>query len=60
MNIELYQKQVNREYGTDFSIPVLYFTQLVGVALGIAPGRLGIGKEFVSSELIEQLFQEQR
>lgn len=48
VNLELYQKQVNREYGTEFLIPVMYFTQLLGLALGIAPGRLGIGKELVS------------
>jgi heterodisulfide reductase subunit B len=49
VNLELYQKQVNREYGTDFQMPVMYFTQLMGVAFGIAPGRLGIGKEMVSA-----------
>jgi heterodisulfide reductase subunit B len=49
INLEVYQNQVNREYGTDFSMPVLYFTQLIGLALGIAPGRLGIGKELVSA-----------
>lgn len=49
VNLEVYQRQVNREYGTDYSIPVLYFTQLIGLALGIAPGRLGIGKEMVSA-----------
>jgi heterodisulfide reductase subunit B len=48
VNLELYQKQVNQHYGTDFSIPVMFFTQLLGLALGIAPGRLGIGKELVS------------
>lgn len=48
VNLEVYQKLVNREFGTEFSIPVMYFTQLLGLALGIAPGRLGIGKEFVS------------
>lgn len=49
VNLELYQKQVNREFGTQFSMPVMYFTQLLGLALGIAPGRLGIGKELVSA-----------
>jgi heterodisulfide reductase subunit B len=49
INLELYQHQVNREYGTNFSMPVLYFTQLIGLALGITPGRLGIGKELVSA-----------
>jgi len=36
VNLELYQKQVNREFGTEFSIPIMYFTQLLGLALGIA------------------------
>ena len=48
VNLEVYQRQVNREYGTDFSMPVLYFTQIIGLALGIEPGRLGIGKEMIS------------
>jgi len=47
INLEVYQRQVNREYGTNFAIPAMYFTQLIGLALGIAPGRLGIGKELV-------------
>jgi heterodisulfide reductase subunit B len=50
INVEVYQKQANREYGTDYSVPVLYFTQLLGLSLGIAPGRLGIGKEVISAD----------
>jgi heterodisulfide reductase subunit B len=49
VNLEVYQKQVNQEFGTEFSIPAMYFTQLIGLSLGIAPGRLGIGKELVSA-----------
>ena len=48
VNLECYQKQVNSEFGTDLNVPVLYFTQLVGLALGVAPGKLGIGSELVS------------
>ena len=50
VNLECYQQQVNDEYGTKFSIPVMYFTQLLGLALGIPPKRLGIGKELVSTK----------
>lgn len=49
VNLECYQKQVNREFGTEYNVPVLYFTQLVGLALGIGPDRLGIGKELVDA-----------
>jgi heterodisulfide reductase subunit B len=48
VNLECYQQQVNQEFGTNFSMPILYFTQLVGLAMGIPPKKLGIGKEFVT------------
>lgn len=48
VNLECYQRHVNRVFGTDFKVPVLYFTQLVGLALGISPQRLGIGTELIS------------
>jgi heterodisulfide reductase subunit B len=48
VNLEVYQAQVNREFGTHYSIPVMYFTQLMGLALGIVPGHLGIGRQQVT------------
>lgn len=48
VNLECYQKQVNREFGTNLNVPVMYFTQLLGLALGIPPKRLGIGSELVA------------
>ncbi|MBU2444472.1 MAG: CoB--CoM heterodisulfide reductase iron-sulfur subunit B family protein [Bacteroidetes bacterium] len=52
VNLECYQKQVNQEFGTELSIPVMYFTQLVGLAFGIPPKSLGIGTELVSTRPI--------
>jgi heterodisulfide reductase subunit B2 len=49
VNLEVYQAQVNQEFDTHFSIPVMYFTQLMGIALGLKPGSLGIGNEMISS-----------
>lgn len=48
INLECYQPQINREYNSHFSVPVVYFTQLIGLAFGISPKRLGMGKEFIS------------
>jgi len=48
VNLEVYQSQVNREFGTDFAVPVMYFTQLMGLAFGLKRDRLGIGQEMVS------------
>jgi heterodisulfide reductase subunit B len=56
LNLELYQKQVNHEFGTKYSIPVMYFTQLLGLALGISPEKLGIDKELVSPAPISAFF----
>ena len=49
LNLDAYQSQVNRQFGTDYNLPILYFTQLVGLALGIHPKELGIGKEIISA-----------
>jgi heterodisulfide reductase subunit B2 len=51
-NLECYQAAVNHELGTSYAMPILYFTQLVGLALGVGVKRLGIGKELVSAEAI--------
>lgn len=48
VNLECYQQQVNTEFGTNFNFPVMYFTQLIGLAFGLPHKKLGIGKEFVS------------
>jgi heterodisulfide reductase subunit B len=49
INLECYQALVNQEFGTDFKMPIVYFTQLVGLALGIKPKKLGIGMELISA-----------
>jgi heterodisulfide reductase subunit B len=49
VNLECYQLQVNQEFGTRFEVPVVYFTQLMGLALGIPGKKLGIGKEIVAA-----------
>jgi heterodisulfide reductase subunit B len=49
INLECYQNQVNQEYRTKFNIPVVYFTQLMGMAFGIPNKRLGIGSELIAA-----------
>jgi heterodisulfide reductase subunit B len=51
VNLEVYQSQVNREFGTKYSIPVVYFTQLMGSAFGCSPKHLGINKEIIPRAL---------
>jgi heterodisulfide reductase subunit B len=49
-NLECYQQQVNLEFGTKYQVPIVYFTQLIGLALGIPAKKIGLGKEFISFE----------
>jgi heterodisulfide reductase subunit B len=48
MNLDLRQKQAAKAVSGSFSIPVLYFTQLMGLAFGCSPARLGLDKLCVS------------
>jgi len=49
LNLDAYQDAVNRHFGTDFQIPILYFTQLMALAFGLSPEAAGIGQEFVDA-----------
>jgi heterodisulfide reductase subunit B len=54
-NLDMRQAQVNKRYkadiehSADFDLPVLYFTQLIGLALGLEADELGLGMGMVSS-----------
>lgn len=49
LNLDAYQSHVNRYFATNFHIPILFFTQMMGLAFGIAPQELGFGKEIVDA-----------
>jgi heterodisulfide reductase subunit B len=40
---------MNRYFHTSYQMPILYFTQLMGLAFGLEPEVLGLGREFVDS-----------
>jgi heterodisulfide reductase subunit B2 len=42
MNVESYQSQINAKFGENHRMPTAFFTQLVGLALGISPKQLGL------------------
>ena len=44
MNLDVYQGKINARFKTKFDIPVLYFTQLIGVTLGLPLRELGLGR----------------
>lgn len=51
-NLDAYQGMVNSEFKTNFDLPVLFFTQLIGLALGIDAKTLGIDTAIVSPKKV--------
>jgi heterodisulfide reductase subunit B len=49
LNLDAYQSRVNKFFKTAFHVPIVYFTQMLGVAFGIEPAKLGFGKELVAA-----------
>ncbi|MBN2386703.1 MAG: CoB--CoM heterodisulfide reductase iron-sulfur subunit B family protein [Anaerolineales bacterium] len=49
MNLDAFQGQMNGYFHTHYKMPVLFFTQLMGIAFGEKPEKLGFGQEFVSA-----------
>lgn len=50
LNLDAFQSQVNRHFGSNFRMPTLYFTQMMGLAFGLGPDDLGFGQELVSAD----------
>ncbi|MGB9792431.1 MAG: CoB--CoM heterodisulfide reductase iron-sulfur subunit B family protein [Thermacetogeniaceae bacterium] len=46
-NLDMRQISVEKKYGTQYRIPIPFFTQLIGLALGLDPKALGFKKLFV-------------
>lgn len=49
-NLDVYQGKINRKFKTHYQIPVLFFTQLLGLALGFSSKELGIDRGMVSAK----------
>ena len=49
LNLDGYQARVNGYFGTNFQLPIVYFTQILGVAFGLEPKKLGFGKELIAA-----------
>jgi heterodisulfide reductase subunit B len=54
-NLDMRQKQVNKRYKTNFDLPVFYFTQLIGLSLGLQARELGMQKLFVKPTKLTEI-----
>lgn len=47
-NLDTHQEKMKKEYRDDFGLPVIYFTQLLGLALGFSAKQLHLDKHFTN------------
>ena len=50
VNLDTRQEEVEQEYSVKYGLPIFYFTQLMGLAMGIPPDKLGLQKHFVGTD----------
>ena len=51
-NLECLQGKISKKYGDNIKVPVLFFTQLIGMALGLSEKELGIQRMFVKPQSV--------
>ncbi|MFI3271036.1 MAG: CoB--CoM heterodisulfide reductase iron-sulfur subunit B family protein [Pseudomonadota bacterium] len=59
MNLDLRQKQAERANATKYDMPVLYYTQLMGLAFGLLTKDICLDKLVVSPDALMKKIQEQ-
>ncbi|RJQ04635.1 MAG: disulfide reductase [Bacillota bacterium] len=47
MNLDAYQGKINNRFGTRYNTPIVYYSQLVGFALGLSEESMGFSRGFV-------------
>lgn len=50
LNLDAYQNEANRYFGTNFHMPIVFFTQLIALAFGSSPTEAGFGLELTSAK----------
>jgi heterodisulfide reductase subunit B len=53
-NMDARQRQIGEQFGEVYDVPILYFTELMGLAFGLEPAELGLDKHAVSAEPLLQ------
>ena len=49
INIDAYQGEMNAMFHTHHKMPIVFFTQLMGVAFGLEPRSVGVGREYTNA-----------
>ena len=52
----MYQDQINTKYGTDYNIPVVFYSQLMAVAFGLDASKdAALNRNTIPAEKLEKI-----
>jgi heterodisulfide reductase subunit B len=54
VNLEAYQDKISEMFGDSYEIPIFFFTQILGLALGCNPKKLGLERLLILPERLKQ------
>ena len=54
-NVEIYQSEINKKQGTKFSMPVVYYTQLMTAAYGGSAKEAGLDGQLIPAQKLRQI-----
>jgi heterodisulfide reductase subunit B len=52
LNLDAYQSIINKKFKTNFNLPILFFTQLMGIAFGIESKAVGLKYNIVPADKV--------
>jgi len=55
MNVEAYQGQINAAHGTNFNMPVVYYSTMMGVAFGKSAKQVALGGQIIKAKKLEAI-----
>jgi len=55
MNVEVYQEQINKKYGTNFNIPSVYYSTLMSVAYGKTAKEAALDGQIIRATKLEEI-----
>jgi succinate dehydrogenase / fumarate reductase cytochrome b subunit len=60
MSMDIYQERAGRKVNAKLNLPVLHLPQMMGLAMGVPPGELGVQRHLVSVDRIVRVVEERK
>lgn len=57
LNLDFKQKRMQKKFEEKLGVPVIYFTQVLGLAFGIEPKKLGLDKNLTSTKKVVKIVE---